>query len=114
MAGAEQFMERRIKMKWFLVPVIVLIVFLLTVLIMWAMGYHRILVESPHKEWVKTPGFARAGRTVTIETFTVDDADMYVWMNGAECVCIRPGEYQFVMPDKTAEVEIVVVSNGLA
>ena len=112
--GDDDEMERRSKMKWLLIPVIVLAVLLLTVFAMSVMGYHRILVESPHREWVKTPRFARAGSTVTISTFTVDDADMYVRMNGSECVFIRPGEYQFVMPDQTAEIEIVVVSNGLA
>ena len=88
---------------------------LLSISLSGCFGYHRITVRSDHKENVTScPKFAKAGDTVTIETVSVTDADIYVRANGSECTCIQDGVYEFVMPDSNVEITVVIKSNGLA
>ena len=69
---------------------------------------HRITVISGEKFVHKCPKSARAGETVTVETSVVSDAELYV--NGVDGKFIRPGEYQFVMPDTDVELKVTVIA----
>ena len=62
------------------------------------------------------PETAKAGETVTVETYCVEDATVYVRINDEN---IAPegwggGEIEFVMPDEDVEINVGAVSNGLA
>ena len=70
---------------------------------------HRITVISGEKFVHKCPKTARTGETVTVETSVVSDAELYV--NGVDGTFIRPGEYQFVMPDNDVELKVTVIAN---
>ena len=69
---------------------------------------HRITVISGEKFVHKCPKSARTGETVTVETSVVSDAELYV--NGVDGKFIRPGEYQFVMPDHDVELKVTVIA----
>ena len=70
---------------------------------------HRITVISGEKFVHKCPKTARTGETVTVETSVVSDAELYV--NGVDGKFVRPGEYQFVMPDNDVELKVTVIAN---
>ena len=70
---------------------------------------HRITVISGEKFVHKYPKTARTGETVTVETSMVSDAELYV--NGVDGKFVRPGEYQFVMPDNDVELKVTVIAN---
>ncbi len=69
---------------------------------------HRITVISGEKFVFKCPKSARTGDTVTVETSVVSDAELYV--NGVDGKFIRPGEYQFTMPDHDVELKVTVIA----
>ena len=69
---------------------------------------HRITVISGEKFVHKCPKSARTGETVTVMTSVVSDAELYV--NGVDGKFIRPGEYQFVMPDNDVELKVTVIA----
>ena len=69
---------------------------------------HRITVISGEKFVHKYPKTARTGETVTVETSVVSDAELYV--NGVDGKFVRPGEYQFVMPDNDVELKVTVIA----
>ena len=70
---------------------------------------HRITVISGETFVHKCPKTARTGETVTVETSVVSDAELYV--NGVDGKFVRPGEYQFVMPDNDVELKVTVIAN---
>ena len=70
---------------------------------------HRITVISGEKFVHKCPKTARTGETVTVETSVVSDAELYV--NGVDGTFVRPGEYQFVMPDNDVELKVTVIAS---
>ena len=70
--------------------------------------YHRITVISGEKFVYKCPKSARTGDTVTVETSVISDGELYV--NGVEGAFLRPGEYQFTMPDHDVELKVTVVA----
>ena len=69
---------------------------------------HRITVISGEKFVHKCPKSARTGDTVTVTTSVVSDAELYV--NGVDGKFIRPGEYQFTMPDHDVELKVTVIA----
>ncbi len=78
-------------------------------------GYHRIKVaKGDEDDVISYPRFAKAGETVEIQTVIVMDADLYVNVTGADVECIGDGLYRFVMPDEDVEINITIISNGLA
>lgn len=70
--------------------------------------YHRITVISGEKFVHDCPRFAKSGTTVTVMTSVVSDAELYV--NGVDGQFIRPGEYQFTMPDHDVDLKVTVIA----
>ena len=76
---------------------------------------HRIkIAEGDEENVVRYPRFAKAGDVVEIQTVIVMDADLYVNVSGAKVECVGDGLYQFIMPDEDVEIDITIISNGLA
>ena len=80
----------------------------LTATLISGIGRHRITVISGEKFVHKCPKSARTGETVTVMTSVVSDAELYV--NGVDGKFIRPGEYQFTMPDHDVELKVTVIA----
>jgi hypothetical protein len=76
------------------------------------MGYHKVSYDS--SDIVSCPKRAKTGDIVIVETVSVCDADIYVYVNGTELDPIKEGYYEFTMPDHDVEVTTKIVSNGLA
>ena len=87
---------------------------ILTVILLLAgcLGQHKIIFDE--SDVYNCPKHAKAGETVVFDTVLVCDADLYVYVDGAEYETISEGQYQFVMPDHDVEIRVVIVSNGLA
>ena len=95
------------------ITAIILLMFMLLTL-SGCFGYHRITISEGDEDLVKCKSFARTGDVVEFETVTVTDADLYVNVSDVEVECVREGLYRFVMPDQDVEINITIVSNGLA
>lgn len=87
---------------------------ILLLLLTGCLSGHKIIVESGKDEIVSCPKRAKAGETVTIETVSVTDADLYLIVDGVSLDPIKEGFYQFEMPDHDVTVKVVIKSNGLA
>ncbi len=80
-------------------------------------GGHKITnISSDEYAIVECPETAKAGETVTVETYCVEDGTVYVRINEEN---IAPegwggGKIEFVMPDEDVEINVGAVSNGLA
>ena len=85
-----------------------LLLALLMCMVLLGCSRHRITVISGEKFVHKCPRSARTGETVTVMTSVVSDAELYV--NGVDGKFIRPGEYQFVMPDHDVELKVTVIA----
>ena len=85
-----------------------LLLALLMCMVLLGCSRHRITVISGEKFVHKCPKSARTGETVTVMTSVVSDAELYV--NGVDGKFIRPGEYQFVMPDHDVELKVTVIA----
>ena len=77
-------------------------------------GYHEINYDNTSGDIVSCPKRAREGDIVKVETVSVCDADLYVYLNGTELKPIKEGYYEFTMPDHDVEIRVAIVSNGLA
>ena len=95
-------------MKKKLIVWIGLLLALLMCMVLLGCSRHRITVISGEKFVHKCPRSARTGETVTVMTSVVSDAELYV--NGVDGKFIRPGEYQFVMPDTDVELKVTVIA----
>ena len=95
-------------MKKKLIVWIGLLLALLMCMVLLGCSRHRITVISGEKFVHKCPKSARTGETVTVMTSVVSDAELYV--NGVDGKFIRPGEYQFVMPDHDVELKVTVIA----
>ena len=60
------------------------------------------------------PKHAKANETIEFYTVSVDDGDIYVYMNNIELKPVREGYYTFVMPEENVTIKVVIKSNGLA
>ena len=87
---------------------------ILSLLITGCLGGHKIIVEYGDEDLVSCPKRAKAGETVTVETVSVSDADLFFYLDGVELKPIKEGFYQFEMPDHDVTIKIVIKSNGLA
>ena len=75
-------------------------------------GFYRIDYD---KELVtRCPKHAKAKKTVEFYTVSVDDADIYVYLNDVELKPVKEGCYTFEMPEGNADIKAVIKSNGLA
>ena len=87
---------------------------ILSLLISGCLGGHKIVIENGEDDVVSCPKRAKAGETVTVETVSVCDADLYFYLDGVELEPIKEGFYQFEMPDHDVTIRVVIKSNGLA
>ena len=87
---------------------------ILSLLVAGCLGGHKIVIEKGEDDIVSCPKRAKAGETVTVETVSVCDADLYFYLDGVELKPIKEGFYQFEMPDHDVSIKVVIVSNGLA
>ncbi len=87
---------------------IALLAILLMGMVLAGCSRHRITVISGEKFVHECPTSAKTGDRVTVMTSVVSDAELYV--NGVEGKFIRPGEYQFVMPDHDVELKVTVIA----
>ena len=87
---------------------------ILSLLITGCLGGHKIIVEYGDEDLVSCPKRAKAGETVTVETVSVSDADLFFYLDGVELKPIKEGYYEFTMPDHDVDIKVVIVSNGLA
>ena len=87
---------------------------ILSVMITGCLGTHKIEIETGKDEIVSCPKRANAGETVTVETISVSDADLFFYLDGVELKPVKEGFYQFEMPDHDVSIKVVVVSNGMA
>ena len=87
---------------------------ILSVMITGCLGTHKIEIEPGKDEIVSCPKRAKAGETVTVETVSVSDADLFFYLDGVELKPVKEGFYQFEMPDHDVSIKVVVVSNGMA
>ncbi len=88
----------------------------LMIMLTGCIGYHKISVRKGDEDYVvKYPRSAKAGEKVTIETVAVTDADLYVNINGVSDIKMTSWAiYEFTMPDHDIEINISIISNGLA
>ena len=79
-------------------------------------GYRITVREGDEDFVIDVPKRAEAGETVTVETVSVCDADLYVSVNGDHDFgrFTADGVYEFVMPEEDVEIAVVIISNGLA
>lgn len=94
--------------KNLLISIALLLAILLMGTVLVGCSRHRITVISGEKFVHECPTSAKTGDTVTVMTSVVSDAELYV--NGVEGKFIRPGEYQFVMPDHDVELKVTVIA----
>ena len=94
--------------KRVLISITLLLAILIVCTVLVGCSRHRITVISGEKFVHKCPRSARTGETVTVMTSVVSDAELYV--NGVDGKFIRPGEYQFVMPDHDVELKVTVIA----
>ena len=94
--------------KRVLISITLLLAVLIVCTVLVGCSRHRITVISGEKFVHKCPKSARTGETVTVMTSVVSDAELYV--NGVDGKFIRPGEYQFVMPDNDVELKVTVIA----
>ena len=87
---------------------LLLIVFMICTAVLFS-GYRRITVISGDRFVHQCPKYAKPGQTVTVMTSVISDGELYV--NGVDGTFIRPGEYQFVMPDNDVELKVTVIAN---
>ena len=87
---------------------------ILSLVITGCLGTRKITIEAGEDEIVSCPKRAKPGETVTIETVIVNDADLYLFVNGIALDPIKEGFYQFEMPNQDVRIKVVVKSNGLA
>ena len=87
---------------------------ILSILFTGCFGSHKIIVESGDEDLVNCPKRAKAGEIVAVETVIVDDADLYLIVDGVSLEPIREGYYEFEMPDHDVNIKVVIKSNGLA
>ena len=86
----------------------------LSLLFAGCLGTHKIIIEAGDEDLVSCPKRAKAGETVTVETVSVTDADLFLIVDGVSLDPIREGYYQFEMPDHDVSIKVVIKSNGLA
>jgi hypothetical protein len=92
-----------------LILCIALLLVVLTVCTILLLGsYRRITVISGERFVSKCPKFAKPGDTVTVYTSVISDGELYV--NGVDGRFLRPGEFQFVMPDEDVQLKVTVVA----
>ena len=97
-------MDRKRRIVW--TELLLAVLLMGTVLV--GCSRHRITVISGEKFVHKCPKYAGTGETVTVSTSVVSDGELYV--NGVEGKFIRPGEFQFVMPDHDVELKVTVIA----
>ena len=69
-------------------------------------GTHKIEVTDG-KEWLdECPKSAKAGDTVTVYTMTRTEGWMLIKVNGETYEEIKPGTFEFVMPDEDVTITI--------
>lgn len=77
-------------------------------------SYHKINFDNSDRNIISCPKRAKEGEVVKLETVSVTDADLYVYLDCVELKPIREAYYEFTMPDHDVEIEVMIISNGLA
>ena len=85
---------------------------MLLIVIYGCFGFYRI--DYDEELVTKCPKHAKAKQTVEFYTVSVDDADIYVYLNDVELKSVKEGYYTFIMPDDNVNIKVVIKSNGLA
>lgn len=75
-----------------------------------------ITLEDDQEMVAKCPKSAKAGETVRIEVYSVEDAERHVAINGDEFYgdFVSAEEFEFVMPDTPVTVHVWIGTNGYA
>ena len=93
--------------KWIVWMGLLLIVFMICTAVLFS-GYRRITVISGDRFVHRCPKYAKPGQTVTVMTSVISDGELYV--NGVDGSFLRPGEFQFVMPDEDVQLKVTVIA----
>jgi hypothetical protein len=93
---------------WIWIAIGVVLVAIVVVGVVVFSGYHRITVVSGQQFVASCPKLAKTGDIITVETAVVSDGEIYV--NGVDGSYIRPGVYQFTMPDRNVELKVTVIA----
>ena len=95
------------KRKAIWIAAAVLIVLIVVGLLLFG-GKHRIRVVSGERFVDTCPKFAKAGDTVTVTTAVISDGEIYV--NGVDGSFVRPGVFEFIMPDADVSLKVTVIA----
>jgi hypothetical protein len=95
------------KVLW-IAAVLILAAALTVIGILLFAGKHRIKVISGEQYVDTCPKFAKPGETVTVTTVSVSDGEVYV--NGVDGVFVRPGVFEFQMPDADVVLKVTVTA----
>lgn len=95
------------KTIWIVAAAVVIIALIAAGFVLFS-GKHRIRVISGERFVDTCPKYAKPGDTVTVTTVVVSDGEIYV--NGVDGRFVRPGVFEFQMPDGDVDLKVTVIA----